>query len=460
MNALFLRGTFHGGSHPPSFKTLTEDKTIRRMRQPQKVIIPLLQHTGAVCKPVVAAGDQVRAGDPIGAADAFIAAPVHASISGKVLKIAESPHPLVGTAPAVFIERTGAAKEWKDIAPEPPGDIESLTWETLRSTIKDAGIVGLGGAAFPTHVKLSPPLNKPIDMVLLNGAECEPYLTCDYRLMMEYPQNVIKGLLLIAKAVGAPSIVIALEDNKPNAAIVMKRVLRESYGDRRNIRVVVLSAKYPQGAERQLIKSVTGRTVPSGKLPLEVGCVVQNIGTAFAVYEAVYLGKPLIERCVTVTGACLKEPKNLWIRIGTPLRDVVDECGGFLEEPKKVVFGGPMMGIAQYTMDVPVIKGTSGIIFFSERDLREEPAGTCIRCAKCIDSCPMGLMPTTLMNLAKRERFQEAADCGVAACIECGACAYECPAKIPLVDYMKWGKSKIPPPKTERNKGEREKAKN
>ncbi|MFC1577170.1 electron transport complex subunit RsxC [Candidatus Omnitrophota bacterium] len=447
---MLIRG-FRGGAHPPERKTLTSDKQIKRLPAPKKVIIPLIQHTGAICKPVVTAGDMVKAGDLIGKADAFITAPVHASISGKVSKIGEFPHPVLGKVSSVVIEGGDAVSgEGNGGFSKSPRDAGAFKKEELIEIIKNAGIVGMGGAAFPACVKLSPPKNKTIDTVILNSAECEPYLTCDYRMMMEHPGEVLKGLEIIIKILSPKEAYIAFEDNKLSAAAVMEKTL-SAVGSRLSgaqVRIAVLRTKYPQGAEKQLIKSVVNRVVPAGKLPLEVGCVVQNAGTAFAIYEAVYFGKPLIERCLTVTGSCVKEPGNLLVKIGTPLKCLVDACGGFTGEPKKVIFGGPMMGIAQFSTDVPVIKGTSGILFLSSKEVNVCKETACIRCGKCVESCPLGLVPTTLMNLVKKEYFKAAVDLGVGNCIECGACAYECPAKIPLVDYMKLGKAKLPLYKT------------
>lgn len=447
---------FYGGVHPPTFKTLTSDGPTKKAFIPKKVIIPLSQHVGSPAEPVVAVGDSVSVGALIGKATGFISSPVHAAISGKVTKIAHSPTPALALARSLAITIESQGTEDQELKPSPRQDAESLPKNELIGIIKDAGIVGLGGATFPTHVKLSPPVEKGIDSVILNGAECEPCLTCDHRLMIEKAKEILKGLEMIVKIVGARDSYIAIEDNKLAAIYAMEKALsafsaqggsaaggsyqRSAF----SIKIVVLKTRYPQGAEKQVIKSVLNRVVPAGGLPMDVGCVVHNVGTALAIYEAIYLGKPLIERAITVTGSCVKEPMNLYVRIGTVLRDLIDVFGGFKKEPKKIVFGGPMMGFAQYTMDIPITKGTSGILFLSKDDLQEAEESVCIRCARCIESCPMGLAPTTLMNLVKTERFQEAKEMGVIHCYECGSCAYECPAKIPLVDYMKFGKAKAP----------------
>lgn len=432
---------FYGGVHPPAFKTLTSDRPIKRAFIPKKAIIPLSQHVGAPAEPAAAVGDIVHVGSIIGKSAGFISSPVHASISGKVTRISYSPTPTQARALSISIESQG--DEGQEFRVEGTRDVESLSGAELLNIIRDAGIVGAGGAAFPTHVKLSPPKGKTIDSVILNGAECEPYLTCDHRLMVEKPREILKGLDIIVKILGAKDVYIAIEDNKLSAIYAMEKALEKSKIQNLECKIAVLKTRYPQGAEKQVIKAVLDRVVPAGGLPMDVGCVVQNVGTAFAIYEAAYFGKPLIERCITITGPCVKEPMNLWVRIGTLLSDLKDAFGGFTKEPKKVIVGGPMMGIAQYTMDIPVIKGTSGVLFLSKDEVSEDEEGVCIRCAKCVEACPMGLAPTTLMYRVKADNFKEAKELGLAHCYECGACAYACPAKIPLLDYMKFGKSKI-----------------
>lgn len=427
-----MKSTFRGGVHPAQSKDKTAHKPIRRAPLPKRVFIPLSQHTGAACRPLVKAGQAVRCGEKIAESDKFISSPIHASISGTVAKIEKFPHPVLGRFDAILIESDGSdAKE--HLAPK--GDMSSLPSDEIRRLIKEAGIAGMGGAAFPAHVKLTPPEGKKIDTVILNGAECEPYLTCDHRLMLERGREILEGLKIISKLTGAAKTYIAVESNKRDAAEALRKIT--------GVRVVLLGAKYPQGAEKSLIKAILNRTVPYKGLPFDVGCVVSNVGTALAIYETVFERKPLYERVVTLSGDCLKEPSNLLVRIGTTAGDLAEACGGFAKEPAKVIFGGPMMGIAQYTLDAPVIKGTSGILFLSRDILDESEEGTCIRCGRCLEVCPMDLAPTTLANLVKKERFVEAKDIGLANCFECGACAYECPAKIPLLDYMKFGKSKI-----------------
>lgn len=436
---------FYGGVHPPASKVLTSDRPVKRIYIPRKVVVPLSQHTGLPSEPVVAAGDTVTVGQLIGKPSGFVSSALHAPISGKVSRIAYSPTPTQPRVLSVIIESQGNEdQDFKASA----RDVESLSSGELLNIIKDAGIVGLGGAAFPTHVKLTPPKTKTIDTVILNGAECEPYLTCDHRVMLEKSSEILKGLEIIMKVLGVKEAYIAIEDNKLSAIYAMEKALAAS-GNRPSasgIKIVAMKTKYPQGAEKQAIKSVLNRKVPAGGLPMDVGCVVQNVGTALAIYEAVYFGKPLIERIITITGSCVKEPMNIWVRIGTLLSDLKEVFGGFSKDPRKAIIGGPMMGIAQYTMDVPIVKGTSGVLFMPSEEIDRSEESVCIRCGKCVEICPMGLAPTALMYRVKKELFAEAGELGIANCFECGACAYSCPAKIPLLDYMKFGKSKLQKP--------------
>jgi len=439
--------TFPGGTHPPSFKELTSDKPIISAPLPDKVILPLIQHTGTPAEAKVSVGDYVRRGQLIGDAQAFITSPVHSSISGTVKEISKSYHPAFGECVAVVIE--GDGKDSADDSIISRRNADSLKRQGIIDIIKRCGIVGLGGAVFPTHVKLTPPERKKIDTILLNGAECEPYLSCDYRLILEKSNEIIRGLKLIMKALDVKTAYIAVEDNKPDAICAVRTAITEykarptEYDTRQtkyDIQVVTLETKYPQGGEKQLIKAVLGREVPPEKLPFEVGCLVSNVGTAYAICKAIYESKPLYERVVTVTGDAVKEPKNLLVRIGTPVSKLVDACGGFSKKPGKIIFGGPMMGISQYTLDVPVIKGTSGILLMSEEEAKAYSELTCIKCARCVDVCPMNLIPTKMYQLVKTERYEAAKAFNPVDCMECGACAYECPSRIPLVHYVKLAK--------------------
>lgn len=433
--------TFRGGVHPPILKDSTVDKSIKRTPLPKKVTIPLLQHTGSPCESLVNIGNHVRTGQIIGRSDKYISSPIHASISGTVTAIGECPHPVLGGFKAISIESDG--KDDLDPSIKKRRDANSLAADEIRKIIKDAGIVGLGGAAFPTHVKLAPPKEKPIDSVILNGAECEPYLTCDHHLMLEKTAEIIEGLRVIMELTGASNAYIGIESNKIGAAFILEKVLREKRFDKMKVKIVLLKTKYPQGAEKSLIKSILHREVPPGGLPFDVGCIVSNVGTAFAIYEALFEGKPLYERIVTISGSSITEPSNLLVRIGTPIKDLVDICGGFRKDVRKIIFGGPMMGLAQLTLDMPIIKGTSGVIFLSKDDIKEYEEAACIRCARCVDVCPVNLVPTDIARLVKKEKYRAAIEYNIEDCIECGGCSYECPSKIPLFQWIKIGKLEV-----------------
>lgn len=429
--------TFKGGVHPPHAKHATEHKEIERAQLPQKVFIPLQQHIGAPCKPLVEVGDQVKKGQKIGEADAFVSAPVHASISGKVVSIEALPHPIGADVLTVVIESDGKDELSEDVKPK--GDLESLTPDDIKKIIKEAGIVGMGGAAFPTQVKLSPPPDKKIDTIIINGAECEPYLTADHRVMLEQAEDILYGLKAIMKAVGVEKGYIGIENNKPDALKKMNELVKDENG----IEVIALQTKYPQGGEKQLIYAVTGREVPSGGLPMEVGVIVQNVGTTAMIAKAIKTGQPLIERVLTVTGSAIAEPKNLLVRIGTPFGEVIEQCGGFKKAPGKVVMGGPMMGLAQSSINVPVVKGTSGILCLSKEEAKEYRERPCIKCARCVDVCPVNLLPTRLSYFAKEGMWDEAEEYNALDCIECGSCSFVCPSKIPLVQRIRLAKSQI-----------------
>ena len=430
--------TFNHGIHPSYNKELTASKKIEKAVLPKKVVIPLQQHIGAPCKPLVKKGDAVTEGQKIGETTAsFVTAPVHSSISGKVKDIEKLPYPAGGKVLSIIIEGDGTAMEWGNGSVGL--ELESITTEVLKNIIKEMGIVGMGGAAFPTHVKLSPPREKKIDAFILNGCECEPYLTSDHRLMVEEPEKVFWGMKAIMKAIGVENGFIGIEENKPDAIEVLERVAKGT-----GIKVVALETKYPQGAEKMLIKAILDRKVPVGKLPMDVGVVVNNVGTALAVYEAIKYSKPLIDRVVTVSGNGVKEPKNLLVRIGTSFEDVLDQCGGITSDgEREVLNGGPMMGIAQTTLDVPVIKGTSGITVLAGKEIKPTTYQPCIRCASCVEVCPVNLMPYKIGDQARLYRLDDFKAWGGLVCIECGCCSYTCPSKRPLLQWIRVGKVKV-----------------
>lgn len=426
---------FKGGVHPPEEK-LTKSVAVREMPVPKKVFIPLSQHLGAPAKPIVAVGDRVKVGTKIAEAGGFVSAAVHASIAGVVKGIADYPHLAGRNLPAIEIEGDGT-DQWDD-AVKPRPDLAKLTPDRIKEIIKEAGLVGMGGAAFPTHVKLSPPKEKPIDTLIINGAECEPYLTADHRLMLDAAAHIVGGAELMGRVLGVKRVFIAVENNKMDAVAALRQAMAG-----RDITVVPLKVRYPQGAEKQLIKALLDRSVPSGGLPMDVRVVVQNVGTANALFEAAAENRPLISRYTTVTGPGIQNPANLILRIGTPISEVIEHCGGLTAGVKKVILGGPMMGIAVWDFSVPVTKGTSGILALTESVLDSNPEGPCLRCGNCVRVCPMGLVPLMFARHTQLGAFERAEEFNVMDCIECGCCAFECPAHIPLVHLAKYAKAEI-----------------
>jgi len=419
-----LKTTFPGGIHPPYNKELTASKAIVEMPLPKRVRLLLQQHIGAPCKPLVKKGDVVTVGQKIADSDAFVSAPIIASVGGEVAAVdAEGIEIVTDPEHSRF---TGQAPKYD-------------TPEDIRQIIREAGIVGMGGAAFPTHVKLSPPEGKEVHTLIINGAECEPYLSTDHRVMVEQGEELIEGIKILLRACGAQKAIIGIEKNKPDAIENLSRLCR----DEENIRVEAVPVVYPQGGERQLIKSLTGREVPVGGLPLDLGIVVQNVATAVAVHQAVNLGRPLIDRVVTVSGRGVAEPANVRVRLGTPIRDLIEFCGGMRDDAVKVVNGGPMMGKAVASLDDPVTKGTSGILVLTEAEVRIYEERTCIRCARCVDACPMRLMPNYLALYSRKSMYNDAEQIHLFNCIECGCCSFVCPARIPIVHYIQKAKHEI-----------------
>jgi electron transport complex protein RnfC len=429
--------TFRGGIHPPHFKKQTEAKAIELATVPSVVVIPLAQHIGAPCDPVVKVGDSVKVGQKIGESQAFVSSPIHSSVSGTVKKIELRQSPGGAKVKCIVIESDGQLTV--DESVKPRGTVDSLSPEELKGIIKECGLTGMGGAGFPTHVKLSPPKEKTIDIVIINGAECEPYLTSDHRVMLEMPEKVVQGTLAVMKVLGVEKGVIGIEGNKPDAIKTMKNAVKEYP----TLSVAELQTKYPQGGEKSLIYAVTGKEVPSGGLPMDVGAVVQNISTVAAISNAITTGMPVVERVVTVTGSAVKNPKNLMVKMGTSFNEVVEFCGGYTEDLGKIINGGPMMGIAQYTGEVPVIKGTSGILVLNRKDAERPEESNCIRCGKCVDHCPCGLQPFKISKNALLGRYEEAEAFNAMDCIECGSCSFVCPAKRPLVDAIRIAKKEI-----------------
>lgn len=433
---MFGLKTFKGGVHPEGNKYLTQDLAITEMPLTGEIIIPLSQHAGAPAEPIVKKGDKVLKGQLIGYKEGFITAAVHASASGEVIDVKPYIHPFGHKVVSVFIKPDGQ-EAWRRL-PE-IRSLDEISADEVIKRIKQSGIVGLGGAAFPTHVKLSPPQDKKVDTLIINAVECEPYLTADYRLMLEEQKRIVLGVKVFLKALGIKNAYFAIESNKPKAIEAMSLALKGES----SIRLMVMATKYPQGSERQLISALTKRRVPVGKLPVDVGVVVQNVATAKAAAEAVFEGLPLVERVITVTGGNIRKPANLKVRFGTKISDIIDFCGGPVEEIGKVVLGGPMMGIAAASIDAPVIKGTSGIIILKRSEIAFTEPGPCIRCGRCRLACPMGLMPEGLMDSAQRQDYTAASEQNIMNCMECGSCAYSCPSRRPLVHWIKIAKSQI-----------------
>ena len=432
--------TFRGGVHPHGRKEATAEKPIVDLAPPKELVYPLSQHIGAPAVPCVKTGDAVLMGQKIAEASGYVSANIHSSVSGTVKTIEKRLHPNGSVMECIVIENDGQDTPVSELT-QPNRDYKSLSAKELINLIQDAGIVGMGGATFPTHVKLTPPPEAKIDYVIINGAECEPYLTSDYRAMLETPDEILTGLAIILQIFGLKTGYIGIEDNKPKA-IESMRAAAAGFQDA-DIQIVSLKTKYPQGAEKQLINAVTGRKVKPGQLPWQVGCIVSNIDTAASITRAVVEHKPLMRRIVTLGGDALKNPMNYRVRIGTSFGYILEQSGGFSAPVKKLLMGGPMMGLAVPNQNVPVIKGTSGILAFGEKAARLDAEQPCVRCAKCLYVCPMNLQPNLLDKFSRSDDFTTLEKLHIADCIECGSCAYVCPSKRRQVQQIKVAKVKM-----------------
>lgn len=427
-----------GGVHPPENK-ITADRKIEVLAIPKTVAVPIAQHIGAPAKVIVNKGDEVKVGQIIAQSGGFVSANIHSSVSGKVTKIDKVTDTGGYQRDAVIIEVNG--DEWLETIDKSDKIIKDfkLSSEEIIKKITEAGIVGMGGATFPSHVKLMVPKGKQADILIINGVECEPYLTSDHRVMLEKGEELIIGTQILMAALNVKKAIIGIENNKKDAIQHLTTIASKYPGTT----VMPLKVKYPQGGEKQLIKAAIKREVPSGGLPIDVGAVVHNVGTAYAVYEAVQKNKPLFERVVTITGKSLSAPGNYLVRIGTPASDLINIAGGMPENTGKVISGGPMMGKAIADINTPVTKGTSGILILPKEDSQRKKMQACIRCAKCVSVCPMGLEPFLLMTLSVKKEYEREEKEKVMDCIECGSCSYTCPSDRPLLDYIRLGKSEV-----------------
>lgn len=427
-----------GGIHPKEYK-LSAGQRIKTVALPERVVIPLAHYSGRPSEAVVKKGDLVKVGQLVGRADGYVSANVHSSVSGKVNKVDVQLDASGYKRPAVFIDVEG--DEWLetiDLTPELERECD-FSKEEILTKIKSAGIVGLGGATFPAHVKLAPPSDKKADVLIINAVECEPFLTCDHQLMMEKGEEIMVGITILMKVLEVEKAVVGIENNKKDAVVHLSNIAKTYSG----ITIQPLKVRYPQGGEKQLIDAVLNRQVPSGKIPIEVGTVVMNVATTFAVYEAVQKEKPLIERVMTVSGKDVQNPGNYLVRLGIYLSEVVNQAGGVPEGTGKIIGGGPMMGRSLMNLDVPMAKGSAGIVFMTKKEALRREARNCIRCAKCVTVCPMGLEPFMLMNQSEREMWDEMERNRTMDCIECGSCSYTCPSNRPLLDYIRYGKSTV-----------------
>lgn len=431
--------TFKRGIHPPYRKEATASSPIQRLETGPVVVIPLLQHLGAVCTPLVKKGDYVRMGQKIGDSEAFMSSPVHSSVSGTVAAVEKHPHPNGTQVMSVIIENDFHYDVCTDeIAPHQ--DYQKMTPAQIIQTIRAAGIVGMGGAGFPVHIKVNIPKDKKAQYVIVNGAECEPYLSSDHRAMVEYPEMIVEGLRILMKATGAPHGIIAIENNKLDA----EKLLSDLTKDDPSIEIALMQTKYPQGSEKHIIKAVLGREVPSGKLPIDVGVVVNNIDTCISIVRAITQGRPLVKRRVTLAGGAVKHPGVYEVSIGMTFGELVEKAGGMIpHKVHKILMGGPMMGIAQSSLDVPIIKTTSGVLLLSQEESRVFQEQPCTKCGKCVGVCPMGLMPLFAAIAGKKGDLESAEKYHAADCIECGCCSYTCPSHRFLVENIRLAKAMV-----------------
>ncbi|MFP4363750.1 MAG: electron transport complex subunit RsxC [Spirochaetia bacterium] len=424
-----------GGVHPDDKKDATENLSIKNAVIPSEFIIPMQQHIGKPAERVVEAGDEIREGMVLGRAQGFVSASIHSPIPGTVDRIQTIHLPTGIQSEAVVITMAG---EFDRLGKRnKKRDWRQFSKKDILSMLPKYGIVGLGGATFPTHVKFSIPPEKNVENFILNAVECEPYLTADDRLMIERAKDICEGLKIVLSIIEPENVYVGIEENTPDAISLMRKTLNEMDI---TAKVIPLKLKYPQGDEKQLYKAITGKEIPSGKLPLDIGGVISNVGTIYAIYEAIVFDKPLLERVVTVSGGAVKEPANLKAKIGTPIRQLIAECGGFVEEPYELVVGGPMMGFSIFDLDTPVTKGTSGILALTKGEVKPAATTACLQCGNCVRSCPMGLNPTRLYKLIDHKEFDTSINEGLMDCRECGCCSYICPAHIPLVQGMRLGK--------------------
>jgi electron transport complex protein RnfC len=422
------------GVHPPENK-VTADRKVEKMPLPKVVYLPVAQHIGAPAKVIVKRGEEVKTGQVIAEAGGYVSAPIHSTVSGKVAKITQGIHFVSGRPMDIVVIESDGNDDWVEL--EKISTLSGLSNDDILKRIWDAGLVGMGGATFPTHVKLKPPEDKPIDTLIINGAECEPWITSDNRVMLEQGEKVLKGLKVMMKLIPVKRAILAIEKNKPEAIAHMTKLVAKSR--MKKVEVLGLPVQYPMGGEKTMTKEILNREVPILGLPLDIGVVVQNVSTCVAISDAVYGGKPLVERVMTVTGL-VRKPRNLRVRFGTPVGDLVEHCGGIKEGADEIIFGGPMMGITQYTLDTPVQKGTNCVLIKKNTKAEER---NCIRCSNCVNTCPMELMPTMFVAYAKKKMWEEAGEVFIDDCMECGSCAYACPASIPIVQYIKLAKAEL-----------------